>query len=241
MTFMPSHAMVLAAGLGLRMRPITETTPKPLVSVAGRCMLDRVFDHLDEAGVPNRVVNTHWRAEKIALHLAGKPGVTLSDESELLLETGGGVAKALPLLGNAPFFVCNADILWRNGPVSALRRLASAWNEGKMDALLLMTPTITSFGYEGQGDFFLDTDGLARRRSGSEVSPYVFAGVQILHPRLFHDLPEGPFSLNVLYNRAQDEGRLYGVAHDGEWYHIGTPEALAEAETLLAKRDKTGG
>jgi MurNAc alpha-1-phosphate uridylyltransferase len=232
--------MILAAGLGLRMRPITETIPKPLVGVGGRSMLDRVFDHLDEAGVPNRVVNMHWRAEAIAAHLADRPGVKLSDETDQLLETGGGVAKALPLLGDAPFFVCNADILWRNGPVSALRRLAAAWDDGKMDALLLMARTITSFGYEGQGDFFLDSDGLARRRSGSEVSPYVFAGVQILHPRLFHDLPQGPFSLNLLYNRAQDEGRLYGIAHDGEWYHIGTPEALAEAEALLAKRDKRG-
>ncbi|HVI53072.1 MAG TPA: nucleotidyltransferase family protein [Candidatus Sulfotelmatobacter sp.] len=241
MTAMPAHAMILAAGLGLRMRPITETIPKPLVSVAGRTMLDRVLDHLDEAGVPNRVVNMHWRAEKIVKHLAGRSGVTLSDETDLLLETGGGVAKALPLLGDAPFFVCNADILWRNGPVSALRRLAAAWDGDKMDALLLMAPTAAAFGYEGQGDFFLDPAGQARRRTGQEISPYVFAGVQILHPRLFAGVPSGAFSLNLLYNRAQDEGRLYGVAHDGEWYHIGTPEALAEAETLLARRDSTGG
>lgn len=241
MSFMPSHAMILAAGLGLRMRPITETIPKPLVSVAGRTMLDRVMDHLNEAGVPNRVVNMHWRAEKIEAHLKDKPGVTLSDERELLLETGGGVAKALPLLGDAPFFVCNADILWRNGPIPALRRLAAAWDGDKMDALLLMAPTTVAFGYDGPGDFFLDGQGQARRRQGSEISPYVFAGVQILHPRLFSDIPAKAFSLNLLYNRAQDEGRLYGVAHDGEWYHIGTPEALEQAEALLAQRDHIGG
>jgi len=238
---MPTHAMILAAGLGLRMRPITDHTPKPMVEVGGRSMLDRVMDHLDEAGVANRVVNVHWLAEKIRSHLAGRPGVALSDETALLLETGGGVAKALPLLGDAPFFVCNADILWRNGTAPALRRLAQAWDGDKMDALLLMQPTATAFGYDGRGDFFLDTEGRATRRSGQEVSPYLFAGVQILHPRLFADVPDGAFSLNILYNKAQDCGRLYGIAHDGEWYHIGTPQALTEAEELLAKRARIGG
>ncbi len=236
----PDHAMVLAAGLGLRMRPITETLPKPLVEVAGRCMLDRVMDHLDEAGVTHRVVNIHWLGEKIRAHLAGRTHVTLSNEAERLLETGGGVAKALPWLGDAPFYVCNADILWRNGPVPALRRLAAAWDSARMDALLLMTPTVTAFGYEGQGDFFLDSQGQARRRGEGEVSPTLFAGVQILHPRLFADAPPGPFSLNLLYDRAAAAGRLFGIVHDGEWYHIGTPQALAEAEDLLARRARTG-
>lgn len=241
MSAMPSHAMILAAGLGLRMRPITETVPKPLVGVAGRTMLDRVLDHLDEAGVSSRVVNMHWLAGKIEAHLAGRAGVRLSDERDGLLETGGGVARALPLLGAAPFFVCNADSLWRNGPVPALRRLAAAWDDGRMDALLLMARKATAFGYEGPGDFSLDAAGRARRRRGAKAVPYVFAGVQILHPRLFHDLPAGAFPLNLLYGRAEDEGRLYGLVHDGEWYHIGTPRALKDAEALLAERDRIGG
>ena len=239
MTDISNHAMILAAGLGLRMRPLTLALPKPLLPVAGRTMLDRVLDHLDRAGVTRRVVNTHWLGEAIRRHLADRPDIAFSDEPELL-ETGGGVFQALPLLGSAPFFVCNADIVWTDGPSPALRRLAAAWNDGTMDALLLMQRTATAFGYEGAGDFFLDADGRATRRQQNQVSPTLFAGVQILHPRLFHDLPQGPFSLNLLYNRAQDEGRLYGIAHDGEWYHIGTPEALAEAEALLAKRDKRG-
>lgn len=236
---LPSHAMVLAAGLGLRMRPITERLPKPLIPVAGRSMLDRVFDHLDQVGVPHRVVNAHWLGEMIHARFAGRPGVTISDEVELL-ETGGGVAKALPLLGTAPFFVCNADILWRNGTTPALRRLAQAWDDARMDALLLMQPTATAFGYDGDGDFFLDANGQARRRAAGEISPTLFAGVQILHPRLFDGAPGGAFSLNLLYDRALAAGRLYGLVHDGEWYHIGTPGALADAEALLAERAGNG-
>ena len=235
MTPLPSHAMVLAAGLGLRMRPITDRMPKPLVPVLGRSMLDRAFDHLDQVGVAHRVVNAHWLGRMIHDHVAQRTDTVVSDEAELL-ETGGGVAKALPLLGSAPFFVCNADILWRNGPVPALRRLAEAWDDGRMDALLLMQPTATAFGYDGCGDFFLNEAGQARRRGAGETAPTLFAGVQILHPRLFADAPVGAFSLNVLYDRAAAAGRLAGIVHDGEWYHIGTPQALAEAETLLASR-----
>ena len=236
---MPTHAMVLAAGLGLRMRPITLSLPKPLVPVLGRCMLDRVFDHLDEAGVAHRVVNTHWLGEMIERWLAGCPGVTISPESALL-ETGGGVAKALPLLGEQPFFVCNADIVWRNGGSPALRRLTEAWDEGRMDALLLMQPTASAFGYDGRGDFFLDVAGRATRRGEKDVSPFLFAGVQILHPRLFAGAPTGPFSLNLLYDKALAAGRLYGIVHDGEWYHIGTPAALDEAEAVMAERTEAG-
>jgi MurNAc alpha-1-phosphate uridylyltransferase len=228
--------MILAAGLGLRMRPITEHLPKPLIPVGGRTMLDRVLDHLDEAGVSRRVVNVHWLAPLMREALADRPGISISDETAQLLETGGGVTKALPLLGHEPFFVCNADILWRNGTKPALKRLAAAWDSEKMDALLLMQPTATAFGYEGRGDFFLDPTGLARRRVEKEITPYLFAGVQILHPRLFDAVPSGPFSLNLLYDQAQAAGRLYGVVHDGEWYHIGTPDALAQAEALLAQR-----
>ncbi|PKU21507.1 nucleotidyltransferase family protein [Telmatospirillum siberiense] len=229
---MPSHAMLLAAGLGLRMRPLTLTVPKPLIPVAGRTMLDRILDHLDAAGVGQRVVNTHWLGETLHRHLAGRIDIVFSDEAELL-ETGGGVLKALPLLGADPFFVCNADIVWTNGPAPALGRLADAWDGEKMDALLLMQRTATAFGYDGPGDFFLDSAGRATRRREKEVSPTLFAGVQILHPRLFSEAAPGKFSLNRLYDRAEADGRLYGIVHDGGWYHIGTPDALAEAEDLI--------
>ncbi len=228
----PTHAMVLAAGLGLRMRPITATTPKPLVEVAGRTMLDRALDHLIRAGVTHMVVNTHWLAEKITVHLAGRSGITLSHE-ETLLETGGGVTKALPLLGERPFYVVNSDIIWTDGTQPALSRLAQAWDDTRMDALLLMQRTATAMGYDGAGDFFLDATGQPRRRRGPQIAPLLFAGVQILHPRLFHDLPDGAFSLNLLYDRALEEHRLSGIVHDGRWFHVGTPEALAPVEAAL--------
>lgn len=228
----PHYAMVLAAGLGLRMRPITEHTPKPLVEVAGRTMLDRALDHLAVAGASHLVVNTHWLADKIAAHLSGRPGITLSHE-DVLLETGGGVAKALPHLGEAPFYVVNSDIIWTDGATPALKRLAEAFDETKMDALLLLQPTATAMGYEGKGDFFLDPAGIPRRRRDPEVAPLLFSGVQILTPRLFRDAPSGKFSLNVLYDRALEEGRLSAIVHDGRWYHVGTPDALPEVEAAL--------
>ena len=226
----PSHAMVLAAGLGLRMRPLTLATPKPLLTVGGRSMLDRVLDHLDRVGVPQRVVNAHWLGGQIHSHLADRPGVSISDEA-VLLETGGGIAKALPLLGGGTFYSANADIVWSDGPVPALARLAEAWRDDAMDGLLLLADPATAFGYDGSGDFRLGEDGrLARHRHGDAL---VFTGVQILHSRLFTEHPEGPFSLNLLYDRALAAGRLFGLAHDGRWYHIGTPEALAAADRLL--------
>jgi N-acetyl-alpha-D-muramate 1-phosphate uridylyltransferase len=228
----PRHAMVLAAGLGLRMRPITLTLPKPLVTVAGRTMLDRALDHLDAAGVTHSVVNTHWLAERVRDHLRDRPNITVIHETDLL-ETGGGVANALPLLGEDAFYVVNSDIIWTNGAVPALRRLAQAWDGTRMDALLLMQPTATAVGYDGPGDFFLDAAGLPRRRRDPEIAPLLFSGVQILHPRFFQGAPTGKFSLNVLYDRALDEGRLCGIVHDGRWYHVGTPEALPEVEALL--------
>ncbi len=228
----PRCAMVLAAGLGLRMRPITLTTPKPMVEVAGRGMLDRALDHLTAAGVERLVVNTHWLGDKIRAHLAARADITIVHEPDLL-ETGGGVANALPLLGEAPFYVVNADIVWTDGPVPALARLAGAWDDALMDALLLTQPTATAVGYDGAGDFFLAADGRLRRRTGDEVSPLLFSGVQILHPRLFEGAPSGKFSLNLLYDRALAAGRLFGLVHDGGWYHVGTPEALPEVEALL--------
>lgn len=236
----PKTAMVLAAGLGLRMRPITEHTPKPLVEVMGRTMLDRALDHLVKAGVTSFVVNTHWLGDKVAAHVAGRPGMVISHEDELL-ETGGGVAKALPLLGDEPFYVVNSDIIWTDGAVPALDRLAGAWDDAKLDAVLLMQRTATAVGYDGPGDFFLDPHGIPRRRKDREVAPLLFAGVQILSPRLFRNAPSGKFSLNVLYDRALDEGRLLGIVHDGNWYHVGTPDALPKVEALLAGEDEPEG
>ena len=230
------NAMILAAGLGLRMRPITLTLPKPLVPVAGRTMLDRVLDHLDQAGAARKIINLHWLGETIRSHLDGQPDILFSEEPELL-ETGGGVAKALPLLGTEPFFVCNADIIWLDGARPALIRLADAWDAARMDALLLLEPVGRAFGYEGPGDFFRADDGRLQRRGDAPTAPFVFAGVQILHPRLFADAPGGKFSLNILYDRAQAAGRPCGLVHDGDWLHIGTPEILTAAESWFAARE----
>jgi len=228
-----THAMVLAAGLGLRMRPITLSTPKPLVSVAGRTMLDRALDHVARAGIDDIVVNTHWLADKVAEHLAGRSEITLSHEPDLL-ETGGGVAKALPHLGHSSFYVVNSDIIWTDGEVPALTRLARMWDPERMDALLLLQPVARAVGYEGKGDFFLDAADVPHRRGEAPSAPYLFSGVQVLHHRLFEGAPEGKFSLNVLYDRAAGRKRLFGLVHDGNWYHVGTPEALPEVERLLS-------
>ena len=195
----PRTAMVLAAGLGLRMRPLTQTVPKPLLEVGGETMLDQALDRLAEAGVDRAVVNTHWLPEKIEDHLRSRmtPKIEISREDELL-ETGGGVAKALPLLGDDPFFVVNADIVWRNGAQPALERLSRAWQDDDMDALLMMASIVRSTGYDGAGDFLMDPVGRLTRRPERLVAPFVFSGVQIVHPRLFADAPSGPFSLNVL-------------------------------------------
>lgn len=230
--------MILAAGLGLRLRPLTETRPKPLISVAGRTMLDRALDHLVTAGIGSAVVNSHYLAEQIEAHVGrrDRPGIRLSYE-EVLLETGGGIARALPHLGERPFFAANADIIWSDGATPALDRLADRWDDATMDALLLVHPADRASGYDGAGDFHCDNDGRLRRRGADPSAPYVFTGVQLLHPRLFDGAPSGPFSMNVLYDRALDQGRLHGLVHDGEWYHVGTPDALADAEALLASRE----
>ena len=234
----PTHAMVLAAGLGLRMRPLTETTPKPLIEVAGRTMLDRALDRLVEQEVRTAVVNTHWLPEQVERHLEDRTDIAIeiSREDELL-ETGGGVAKALPLLGDAPFFVVNADIIWRDGASPALGRLARGWDDDAMDALLLLNGVVRSTGYDGPGDFMMDPAGRLSRRPERVIAPFVFTGVQLVHPRLFADCPAGPFSMNVLYDRAIEAGRLYGLAHDGEWYHVGTPDAVGEAEAEILERE----
>lgn len=233
----PGRGMVLAAGLGLRMRPLTETVPKPLIPVGGRPPLDRALDRLEAFGVEEAVVNTHHLGGRIADHLAARaaPRILLSPEAALL-ETGGGVANALGLLGEDPFFAVNADVVWLDSPLPALDRLAGAWDGGGMDALLLMSRTVNAYGYTGRGDYFLDPVGVLRRRGAHDVSPYAFTGVQILHPRLFDGAPQGAFSLNLLYDRAEHDGRLFGLVHDGEWFHVGTPEALKTADDRLLGR-----
>ncbi len=234
----PQRAMVLAAGLGLRMRPLTESLPKPLIPVAGVAMLDRVLDHLAASGVGECVVNTHHAGEMIAEHLADResPEVRLAPEPELL-ETGGSVKRALDELGPGPFFVVNGDVVWRDGEAPAPKRLAGAWDDDRMDALLLLQGTADAIGYDGAGDFFIDPEGehlgsLHRRQEGGGA-PFVFTGIQLLHPRLFDPAPDGRFSLNLLYDAAQAKGRLFGLVHDGEWFHIGTPEDLELAESHL--------
>jgi MurNAc alpha-1-phosphate uridylyltransferase len=236
--FVPGHAMVLAAGLGLRMRPLTKNVPKPLLEVGGATMLDHALDRLDDAGVANVVVNTHWLPQQIEDHLERRksPSIVVSREEDLL-ETGGGITKALPLLGEAPFYAANADVVWRDGTMPALHRLAAAWEDDKMDALLLLASTVRSTGYDGHGDFLMNPVGLLERRPERVVAPFVFTGVQILHPRLFADAPDGPFSMNVLYDRALEAGRLFGIAHDGDWYHVGTPPAIAEVDAEILERE----
>ncbi len=230
----PKTAMVLAAGLGERMRPITDTIPKPLVPVRGRPMLDSILDRLGDAGVTKAVVNLHYLGELIEQHLHDRrsPAVVFSKEADRL-ETGGGIVKALPLLGEEPFYALNGDVCWLDGLTPALRRLAAAWDPEKMDALLLLHPTAFALGYEGVGDYVMNPEGRLRRRLEREVAPFIFAGIQILHPRLFAGAPEGSFSLNKLYDKAQDAERLWGIRHDGEWFHVGTPESLREVEDAL--------
>jgi N-acetyl-alpha-D-muramate 1-phosphate uridylyltransferase len=230
----PETAMVLAAGLGTRMRPITDRVPKPLVRLGGRTLLDHAVDRLEAVGVKRVVVNLHYKAEMVETHLATRrtPEITLSREDDLL-ETGGGVQRALPLLDDY-FFAVNGDVFWLDGPVPALLRLALAWDSKRLDALLLLQRTTTAFGYEGAGDFVVDPVGEPRRRREREIAPHLFAGVQLLHKRLFDGQAPGKFSLNPLYDRAIAAGRLAAIVHDGEWYHIGTPAGLAIAEARLA-------
>ena len=230
----PKVAMVLAAGFGKRLRPLTETLPKPLVQVNGEAMLDRILDRLSEAGVRKAVVNLHHLGEVIEDHLKDReaPEIVLSPEAEIL-ETGGGVKRALPQLGKEPFFVLNGDVLWLDGRRPALQRLAEVWDGRRMDCLLLLHQSVFAYGYDGRGDFMMDPNGLVRRRREREIAPFVFAGMQILHPKLLDATPEGPFSLNRLYDKAAERGRLYGISHDGEWFHVGTPQDLKTAEAAM--------
>lgn len=230
-----THAMIMAAGLGTRMRHLTENCPKPLVKVCGHSLLDRALERVAEAGVGTAVVNVHYLADQITSHLEPRkvPNIVISDETDELLETGGGVTKALPALGALPFFTLNTDAMWLEGVSPTLASMAAAFDSEKMDALLLLAPAVASIGFSGAGDFFMEDDGLLVRRGEARVAPFVFAGVTISHPRLFADAPEGPFSTNVLWDRAIEAGRLFGFRHEGVWMHVGTPEAVDEAEALI--------
>ena len=228
-------AMVLSAGLGTRMAAVNGKLPKPLISLKGKALIDRVLDRLAEAGVRRAVVNVHHHADLIERHLAGRrlPRIEFSDERKRLLDTGGGIKKALPRLGPRPFLIHNADSVWIESVGSNLARLFDRWDGERMDCLLMLAPASISRGYQGRGDFALEADGRIRRRGEQEVVPFVFAGVSIAHPRLFEGSPEGPFSLNVLWSRSIAAGRAWGVRMEGVWMHVGTPEALAQAEQCL--------
>ena len=234
MTASLQTAMVLAAGLGQRMRPITDTLPKPLVRVGGRALIDHALDRLAEAGVETAVVNVHHLADLVEAHVRGRsrPRIVVSDERDRLLETGGGVKRALPLLGTGDFLVLNSDSLWAEGPHQNLPALGQAWDPARMDLLLLVAAAAESFGYDGRGDFRMGADGRLARRVG-ERAPLVYAGVAACKPGLFADTPDGPFSLNVLFDRAIAAGRLYGHVLQGQWLHVGTPDAIAGAEARL--------
>jgi N-acetyl-alpha-D-muramate 1-phosphate uridylyltransferase len=233
---MPNRAIVLAAGLGTRMRPYNGHVPKPLVEIGGKSLIDYSLDRLANAGVERAVVNVHHLADALERHLAPRqrPKIVISDERGELLGTGGGIAKALPQLGGAPFFLVNSDTVWLDGVKPNFTRLAEAFDPATMDVLLLLAPTAGSIGYTGRGDFAMLPDGRLRRRREHEVVPFVYAGAAILSPLLFADVPRGAFSLTLLFDRAGASGRLYGLRLEGVWMHVGTPEAVAAAEAALA-------
>ena len=232
-------AMVLAAGFGERMRPLTLRMPKPLVPLAGKPLIDHVLDRLADAGVKTAVVNVHYLPDQLEAHLASRrgrpPETRVSDERGVLLDTGGGVMKALPLLGPGPFFIHNADSVWSEGASPALSRMLKKWNPATMDCLLLLAPSATSIGYAARGDFAMDEDGRLVRRGANELVPFAFAGVSLCDERLLKNAPQGRFSLNLLWDRALAKGKLYGVRLDGRWMHVGTPDALAEAEAVFER------
>lgn len=231
-------AMVLCAGLGARMGSVGNGLPKPLVQLQGKALLDHVLDRLADAGVARTVVNVHHKADLIERHLADRrvPAIEISDERAALLDTGGGVKNALPRLGSGPFLVHNADSVWMEGVGANLARLADAWDDARMDCLMLLALSSASHGYQGRGDFALESEGkIRRRRHEQEIVPFAFTGVSIAHPRLFEASPDGAFSLNVVWSRAIAAGRAYGVRMDGVWMHVGSPDALAEAERCLSR------
>lgn len=241
MTWRPDTAFVLAAGLGTRMRPLTDTVPKPMVRLKGRPLIDHVLDRLGAAGVARAVVNLHYLADVLEAYLetrTDRPAIQLSDERDALLDTGGGLMRALPMIGEVPFLIHNSDSVWLEG-VSNLARLFAAWDDARMDSLMLLARRETSLGYDGDGDFLMAEDGLLARLPKGTTSPYVFTGVSLAHARLMEGAPSGPFSLNRQWDAAIARGRLYGLLLDGTWMHVGTPEALADAERLIDDAERS--
>ncbi len=231
----PTTAMVFAAGLGTRMRPITDTVPKPLVKVAGRALIDHCLDRFVEGGVTRAIVNVHWLADRIEAHLAAReaPKIVISDERAKLLDQGGGIKRALPLIGAEPFFLCNTDAFWIEGPRSNLRRLAEGFDPETMDAILMVAASAGAVGVDWPGDFIMDRDGRLAVREPRHVAPFVYTGVGIIKPQLFAGVAEDVFRLAPFFYRAAEKGRLYGLRLDGLWLHIGRPESIAEAEKAI--------
>jgi MurNAc alpha-1-phosphate uridylyltransferase len=232
----PKTAMIMAAGLGKRMRPLTATKPKPLIEVAGQSLLDHVLERLKASGVKKVVVNVHYLADAVEAHLATRSHgleIAISDERELLMETGGGMVQAEPLIDGDPFLVVNSDNLWIDGPADTLKLLASHWDDKKMDALLLLVPLARAENHKGMGDFHMGRTGRLRRREKSRVAPFVFTGIQMVSKRLLRDAPEGPFSTNILWSRAMEEGRCFGAVHQGLWFDVGTPRSITMTEATL--------
>lgn len=229
-----NSAMVLAAGLGTRMRPLTEARPKPLLPLAGRSLLDHALDRIDAAGIGNLVVNAHWFPDQVEAVCAARPNPPRVLREEPVQETGGGVRDALPVLGPDPFLVVNGDAFWLDGPIPTLQRLAGRFDPEAMDALLLLVRTAAVEGEVGRGDFLLDPLGRVRRPKEREIAPYMYGGIQIVHPRLFAAAPEGPFGMMRLWEGAIEAGRLFGLVHDGAWFHLSTPVDLRKAEAALA-------
>lgn len=234
---MPDTAMVMAAGLGKRMRPLTASRPKPLVQVGGRTLLDRTLDHLRAAGIRRVIVNVHYLADAVEAHLKARDQgmeIIFSDERSKLLETGGGLVKALPLIDRESFFVVNSDNLWVDGATDTLRLLAQRWDEGAMDALLAVVPYARAACHTGRGDFHMDPMGRLSRRREGRVAPFVYTGIQIVSQRLITDPPAEVFSTNLFWDRAIEAGRFYGIVHPGLWFDVGTPQAVTTTEALLA-------
>jgi MurNAc alpha-1-phosphate uridylyltransferase len=233
-TLASDTAMILAAGLGKRMRPLTAAQPKPLVRVAGKALIDHALDRLVDAGIAKAVVNVHYLADALEAHVLARraPAVTVSDERALLLETGGGMAKALPLLSD-PFFALNADNIWLDGPKNAFHDLSRRWDPEAMEALLLVVPHARAANFNGPGDFHMDPLGRLSRRRDGRIAPFIYTGIQLVSHRLMRDAPQGPFSTNILWNRAMAEGRLYGLSFTGSWFEVGTPQAIRPTEEAL--------
>jgi MurNAc alpha-1-phosphate uridylyltransferase len=236
-TLASDAAMILAAGLGKRMRPLTAARPKPLVRVDGRPLIDHCLDKLEEAGVARAVVNVHYLPDQIVAHLGHRkaPRIAISDESDALLETGGGLIKALPLIAADPFFCLNSDNIWLDGPQDVFAALSDAWDPARMDALLLVVSHARAFNYAGLGDFYLDPLGQITRRKPGRVAPFIFTGIQLVSQRLLRDAPVGAFSTGVLWDRAIAEGRLFGVSHTGLWFEVGAPQMIAPTEAALRR------